>query len=44
MEQELPFDQTTDEGRKDFKIPCERNLLKKKNRLFFSVQTLTLAV
>lgn len=22
MEQVLPFDQTTDEGRKDFKLPC----------------------
>ena len=35
MEQELPFDQTTDEGRKDFKIPCERNLLKKKKQIIF---------
>lgn len=29
MEQVLPFDQTTDEGRKDFKLPCGKKPPKK---------------
>lgn len=39
MEQELPFDQTTDEGRKDFKIPCGKKPPKKKKIIFLSPDT-----
>lgn len=42
MEQEPPFNQTTDGGRKDFKIASGKKPPKK--RSFFSVQTLILAV
>lgn len=44
MERELPRDQITDEGRKDFKILCGKKPSKRKEDYFFSVQTLILVV